>query len=49
MEWHEHTRKRAKVMIEVGQTFGKYRLVERIATGGMAEIFKAAVRGADGQ
>ncbi|MEZ4461121.1 MAG: serine/threonine-protein kinase [bacterium] len=36
-------------MIEVGQTFGKYRLVERIATGGMAEIFKAAVRGADGQ
>jgi serine/threonine protein kinase len=35
-------------MIEVGQSFGKYRLVERIATGGMAEIFKAAVRGADG-
>lgn len=36
-------------MIEVGQTFGKYRLLDRIATGGMAEIFKAAVRGGDGR
>lgn len=36
-------------MIEVGQSFGKYRLVERIASGGMAEIFKAALRGSDGR
>lgn len=35
-------------MIEVGQYFGKYRLIERLATGGMAEIFKAGVQAADG-
>lgn len=35
-------------MIEVGQYFGKYRLIERLATGGMAEIFKAGVKAADG-
>jgi serine/threonine-protein kinase len=35
-------------MIEAGQYFGKYRLIQRIATGGMAEIFQAAVTGVDG-
>ncbi len=35
-------------MIEVGQNFGKYRLIDRMAVGGMAEIFKAVAPGADG-
>jgi len=35
-------------MIEAGQYFGKYRLIQRVASGGMAEIFQAAVTGADG-
>lgn len=36
-------------MIEVGQKFGKYALVERLAVGGMAEIFKAVAPGTDGK
>ena len=28
--------------------FGKYTLVERIASGGMAEVYKAVMRGAAG-
>lgn len=33
---------------EYGMAFGKYFLVEKIATGGMAEIFKAKQRGVEG-
>lgn len=35
-------------MIESGENFGKYTLLERLAVGGMAEIFKARVGGLDG-
>lgn len=35
-------------MIETGKKFGKYTLLERLAAGGMAEIFKARVEGPDG-
>jgi len=33
---------------EYGMAFGKYILIEKIATGGMAEIFKAKQRGVEG-
>jgi serine/threonine protein kinase len=36
-------------MIGAGQKFGKYTLLERIAEGGMAEIYKASVIGNDGR
>lgn len=36
-------------MIESVEKFGKYRLVERLAAGGMAEIFRATVRDRDGR
>ncbi len=36
-------------MVESGQKFGKYTLLERLASGGMAEIYKAGVEGADGR
>ncbi|WP_158542396.1 serine/threonine-protein kinase [Lujinxingia litoralis] len=35
-------------MIETGEKFGKYTLLERLAVGGMAEIFKARTDGVDG-
>ncbi|RVU48932.1 PEGA domain-containing protein [Lujinxingia sediminis] len=35
-------------MIETGEKFGKYTLLQRIAVGGMAEIFKARTDGVDG-
>ena len=35
-------------MIETGEKFGKYTLLQRIAVGGMAEIFKARTEGVDG-
>lgn len=35
-------------MIESGTKFGKYRLLERLAVGGMAEIYKASAGGLDG-
>ena len=35
-------------MIDSPQQFGKYRLLEKIAVGGMAEIFKAKARGVGG-
>lgn len=35
-------------MVEIAQKFGKYTLLERLAVGGMAEIFKARVAGVDG-
>lgn len=31
-----------------GQRFGRYQLIERIATGGMAELWRARMRGSDG-
>lgn len=36
-------------MIGAGQKFGKYTLLERIAEGGMAEIYKASAIGNDGR
>lgn len=33
---------------EPGRAFGKYRLLEKIGAGGMAEIYKASVAGPDG-
>ena len=38
-----------KAMVESGQKFGKYRLLERLASGGMAEIYKAGVEDAKGR
>ncbi len=35
-------------MIESGENFGKYTLLERLAVGGMAEIFRASAGGFDG-
>ncbi|TXD37851.1 protein kinase [Lujinxingia vulgaris] len=35
-------------MIETGEKFGKYTLLQRLAVGGMAEIFKARTDGVDG-
>ncbi len=35
-------------MIESSESFGKYTLIERVAVGGMAEIFKAKTHGIDG-
>lgn len=35
-------------MIESTESFGKYTLIERVAVGGMAEIFKAKTHGIDG-
>ncbi len=35
-------------MIESTESFGKYTLIERVAVGGMAEIFKAKTHGVDG-
>lgn len=37
-----------EMMIESGAKFGKYRLLERLAVGGMAEIYKASAGGLDG-
>lgn len=36
------------MMIESNDRFGKYALLERLAVGGMAEIFKAKAEGVDG-
>ena len=35
-------------MVETGEKFGKYTLLDRLAVGGMAEIFKARVRDRQG-
>lgn len=35
-------------MVEIGQSFGKYTLLEKIAVGGMAEIYKAKTEGIGG-
>ena len=34
--------------MEIGEVYGKYRLMERIATGGMAEVYKAMALGEAG-
>jgi len=34
--------------MQIGEVYGKYRLVDRIATGGMAEVFKAMAQGEAG-
>ncbi len=34
--------------MEIGEVYGKYRLIERIATGGMAEVYKAMAMGEAG-
>jgi len=34
--------------MEIGEVYGKYRLIERIATGGMAEVYKALALGEAG-
>jgi len=35
-------------MVAPGGTFGRYQLLEKIAAGGMAEVFKARMRGEEG-
>ena len=48
MAEQNHRREDHKMMIESGEKFGKYTLLERLAAGGMAEIYKASVPGRDG-
>ncbi len=41
-------RKRAEATLAPGSHFGRYQLLEKIAAGGMAEVYKARMRGEEG-